>query len=421
MGRFYAIWAGDGLSDIGTAAFLFMVPVVAVQTLAVPDSELGVLMAIAGGAPALLAASLGSLADRSQPYRSLHLANLLRAGIMGLFGWAIVSGNLSIWILAGVMLATEILSTFYDSLMTTVTPRLVPKAQLTKANAYIEGAATVTSSAGEALGGVLLAVAGSVLITLLNAGSYIVSSLALALFVEPGRLARTEQSHPPERRPRRMLGPAKAHLADLKRNFVIWSAHGVLVKLAIAGTLFNIGLGFVTTLLAPYALNTIGMPVWVFGLLMVPAVLLGVGSPALIGLAVAGLGLWGAVLLAQILAVAGFVAIATAGSFPNTLGIVLLSLGLALVDFAAIVSLVIARSARQQIIPHDVLAGVSGLVRTLTWGFDPIASLTAGIMSSYLLGRQVTIWMAPLFAVVAVFVVLSLKGQGLAELEVDVD
>jgi hypothetical protein len=398
-----------------------MVPVLAVQTLSVSDSELGVLMAIAGGVPALLAASLGVLADRSQPYRSLHLANLVRAAIMGLFTWAIVTGSLSIWLLTGVMLATEILSTYYDSLMTTVTPRLVPKAQLTKANAYIEGAATVTSSAGEALGGVLLTVAGSVLITVLNAGSYIVSSLALALFVKPGELARTEPPHPAERRPRPMVGAATAHLADLKRNFVIWSAHGVLVRLAIAGTLFNIGLGFVTTLLAPYALNTIGMPVWVFGLLMLPAVLLGVGSPALIGLAVPRLGLWGTVLLAQLLAVAGFIAIATAGSFPNALGIALLSVGLALVDFAAIASLVIARSARQQIIPHDVLAGVSGLVRTLTWGFDPIASLTAGIMSSYLLGRQVTIWMAPLFAVVAVFVVLSLKGQGLAELEVDVD
>jgi len=165
--------------------------------------------------------------------------------------------------------------------------------------------------------------------------------------------------------------------------------------MAVAGALFNVAIALVTTLLAPYALEAIGMPVWMFGLLSVPAVALGTLARLLVRMMGVRLGARTTLIAAYIGAAVGFTLIASAGRLPMVGGACILSLGLALIGSGAIISLVIARSARQSLVPAGRVSGVSGLVRTLTWGVDPLTAVLAGFCSTLVFGHDslgMTVW-----------------------------
>lgn len=82
MKKFLPLWAGDFVSDIGTAAYLFIIPVIAVTVFTFNDLELAVLLAVIMIAPGLLSAFLGAAADKLQSYRSMQATNLVRMVLM---------------------------------------------------------------------------------------------------------------------------------------------------------------------------------------------------------------------------------------------------------------------------------------------------------------------------------------------------
>ncbi|MDO4909881.1 MAG: MFS transporter [Corynebacterium sp.] len=380
MRKFYNLWAGDVVSDIGTASFWFIVPVLAVEIMDVPDSQLGLLLGIAGFIPSILSMSIGAIADRTTSYWAMHACNILRAIAMGALAWAAWTENLSLVLMGALMLITDLASNYYDSMIVSITPRIVAKHQLTKANSLVESASAVTSDIGNTLAGVAYSRFGGYPIIAANALSYLYASISLAIFVRPAdcRAVRAKRIDAPNR--------GLAHLADLKFNFDLLRKYPLLIHFMLAIGLYNMSWGFIGTLLTPFALENLGLEVWQLGLLSVPSIVVGICAPLVTHKILARLGAFRSLALTYAMGTVGYALVAIAMFF-GRFSVFSVALGLILVGICAIVGLVIDRTARQALIPHERLAGVSGLVRTVTWGIEPVGAVVAGYLSSDLIGR----------------------------------
>ena len=79
---------------------------------------------------------------------------------------------------------------FFTPALNALTVEIAPRNQLANANSLYGLAGSATRIAGPALGGVLVAVAGSAVVVAVDAATYAVSVLALSLLQMPGTRAR---------------------------------------------------------------------------------------------------------------------------------------------------------------------------------------------------------------------------------------
>lgn len=426
MKYFVRIWLGDVFSDVGTSAYLFVIPLLAVTTFHLSDSALGIMVALLSAAPGILAAPLGAWADRLPAVGTLHLANLARVLLMLLLIFLLLSSKLNIVTLVAVGLVVSGISILYDCVIAGMVPKIVAGSDLTRANSLIEAGATVTSTAGEALGSVMLNRIGAQWVFLLNGISYLGSSIGLLLFSAkarqeglPGRgvNSRMPVSLPPQERiaaKTETTAPTStpedsAQKSSVIANLKLWWSMPTVVALTWSAMLFNAALAFITTLLVPFALENVQLSVWAIGLLSVPAVILGVASPVLITPIERKIGTWATCVTALGGAILGIACFLFSAKFPGTGGGVLIALSLAILDFSAIVSLVVGRSYRQRLVPNDRQAGIAGLIRTITWGVDPLAAVLAGILSAYVLGRELTIAASGIFVIIGLVLLICAK------------
>ncbi|MDO4911438.1 MAG: MFS transporter [Corynebacterium sp.] len=399
MRKFYNLWAGDVVSDVGTASFWFIVPVLAVEIMEVPDSQLGLLLGAAGFIPSILSMSIGAIADRTTSYWAMHACNFLRAATMGVLAWAAYTENLSLVLMGALMLITDLASNYYDSMIVSITPRIVARQNLTKANSLVESASAVTSDIGSTLAGVAYSRFGGYFIIAGNALSYLYASVSLAIFVRPEdcRAVRTERIKAPNR--------GIAHLADLKFNLDLLRQYPLLVHFMLAIGLYNMSWGFIGTLLTPFALENLGLSVWQLGLLSVPSIAVGIMAPLVTHRVLARLGAYRSLIITYAMGAIGYAFVALAMSF-GKFSVFSVAFGLILVGICAIMGLVVDRTARQALIPHERLAGVSGLVRTFTWGIEPVGAVVAGYLSSELIGRVPALCVAALLCAVSLWIII---------------
>lgn len=410
MRQFLKIWIGDSVSDLGTAAYIFSIPIIAVSVMHVSDYELGWAMAFMMSGPGLLAASLGAFADRAPAYWTLHATNATRAALMVVLVYLALTHTLSLWALVILAFAVSCLSVFYDSLIAAVVPRMVRDDELTRVNSYIEAGSTATSAAGEVVAGWILSALGGLWVFALNGVSYLFSSAALLLYRDrsifelPKGSASLADGSPTAEAP-------GSHIDDVRKNVRIWRTYTPIVSLTVSAALFNFSLAITTTLLVPFALHDVRIAVWQVGLLSVPGVLLGVASPAVVPRLETMFGSWLTCFGAQLFSVLGVCIVCLSALTPGTRGAVILSAGLAVLEFSAVCSLVVGRAFRQRVVPAHRQAGVAGVVRSITWGVDPIGAVFAGAASSHLLGRVPTLVAAGVISAAGALVLLRARSE----------
>lgn len=388
------------VSDIGTASFWFIVPVIAVEVMEVPDSELGLLLGLAGFIPSILSMNIGAIADRTTSYWAMHACNLVRALTMGVLAWAAWADHLSLLLMGILMLITDLASNYYDSMIVSLTPRIVERRNLTKANSLVESASSVTSDIGNALSGMAYSRLGTYPIILFNALSYLYASISLALFLRPKDCVR-----PRVKREFVSKNTFIEHCIDLKKNFDLLRNYPLLMHSMTGIALYNMAWGFIGTLLTPYALENLDLSVWQLGLLSVPSIIVGLLSPFFTHKALERFGAYTCLVFTYLLGTIGYGFIALAILF-GSYSVVAVSFGLILVGICAIIALVVDRSARQALIPHERLAGVSGFVRTITWGIEPVGAVMAGYLSTNLIGRIPALCVTALLCGAALWVII---------------
>ncbi len=190
----------------------------------------------------LLGGVAGVFADRWDRKRTMIAADLLLAA--GLLPLLLVRGAAQIWIVFAVMFWEGSVQQFFSPAEQAMVPRLVPDDELLTANAVNGQVSNVSRLAGAALGGILAAAGGIVAVTLIDAASFLVSAVLLALVRTSGRTACPEG------------GSVRARLAqvgaDLRDGLRLAMRNQVLRALMFFALVTSVGEGTMSTLFTPF-------------------------------------------------------------------------------------------------------------------------------------------------------------------------
>jgi MFS family permease len=176
--RFLQLWVGQGFSFVGDAVSMVALVVLVVQIAGSASAVGGAL--VARLLPTLASPLAGVLSDRLDRRIVLVASDLARAVLV--LGIVFVRDLVVLYLLIFLM---GLARTFFTPTIRAAFPSVVGGGDLTRANALISGAFSVSIMAGPALGGLLVASLGVDAAFLLDAVTYLVSAALLSRIALP--------------------------------------------------------------------------------------------------------------------------------------------------------------------------------------------------------------------------------------------
>ena len=183
--RFYAGFVTSLLgSSMSTVAIAW-----AVLDSRVSATGLGLVFTATVVPQVLLLPLAGAIADRLGRRRVMIGADALRCAAQATLAVALAAGRPQLWLFILLAWLGGMGTAFFTPALNALTIEIAPRNQLANANSLYGLASSATRIAGPALGGVLVAVAGSAVVVAVDAATYAVSVLALSLLQlpSPGR------------------------------------------------------------------------------------------------------------------------------------------------------------------------------------------------------------------------------------------
>jgi MFS family permease len=361
---FWQLWASAASSNLGDGISKTAFPLLAAALTRDPVAVS--LLLVAFFLPWLfLALPSGAILDRVDRSRAMVIANGVRAAIVVALGVAVVTGVVSLPLLYLAALLLGAAETISDTAYRAVLPAVVDKRDLDRGNGYLQGAELVPDAfLGAPIASVTFAIAASSPF-FLGAGGFAVSAVAAS------RLPPT----PPDRG-----SDAQTGLGALRHEIaegIRWLAgHEVLRGLVLMGAAMGlVGSGY-NAIVVLYALEVLGVPESLFGLLVVTLAIGGVIGSLTATTVSRRLGRSGALRIAVLVGGLAFIALGVVG---NALIAAVL---FAISSWSVLVWNVLTMSLRQQLIPEALFGRVQGAWRTLVWGAMPVGALIGGLVAA---------------------------------------
>ena len=373
---FVRLWISDTTKWIGLFTSGLALQLLLIQDLGADQTDLG-LVKSAQWLPMLLFGLLaGVLIDRVRRLPVLVAGDAVCAAAFGAIGVLGITGHLTVPLVAALMFVVGLASLSATAAHQSFLPRLVPVAELPRANARIEQSMTAAESVGPLLAGVLVRALSAPIAVLVNAGTYAVSALVLSTI-------RVREPAPASRGDR--------HLGRELAEGARWVyRHRTLMPYAVGLHTWFFFNSAVMTILVFYASEELGLGPVAIGLVLASAGVtgvLGAGlSPRLadrFGLgAVACLGGWTAPLAFALTALAptgstGLVVL-VAGQLVNGLGNGLRG--------------PLEMSYRNAITPDRLRARMNATIRSFNWGTITVSAPLAGWFAATY-GNRPTLWL----------------------------
>ena len=380
LGRnFGRLWVAAAFSNLADGLGRTAVPLIA-TTLTSDPLAIATLGALAFLPWLVFGLPAGMLVDRFDRRIIMAAANTLRGGAAVALALLTVNDELTIWALFAGVLVFGAGETLFDNATNAVIPALVPRSGLDRANGRVQAAQiTIDSFLAQPVAGVLFAVALALPLWLGALGYLVPIILALLLPVAAARPRRAADDTRP-------ASPISTRAA-LR---YLWQ-HRYLRALVIFTSVVGSAFSFAQAATILYFLDTQGVSPAAIGF-----VTAGIGVGALAGSLVAPLlvdrfGRGAVMLSANLLAAMSLALVAAAP------GVALAVLFYALMAFAVSTWNVPWGALRQLIVPGDIFGRVLGVIRSLTWGLFPIATIAGGLVARidlrlpYLIAAGVTL------------------------------
>lgn len=339
---------------------LAAVPLVAVTVLQAGPAEIAVLSALQTLPFLLLALPAGVLADRVSKRGLMAAAEGLRALAIGALLIALMTGSLSIPVLAVLGFIGATGTVVFSVAAPALVPTLIERSAWPAANARLELARSAALVGGPALAGGLVAFAGASPTFVLAAA---VSIGAIVLMLRLPRVAT----------------PPVAARVPLRRQLLegaglVWRSP-LLRPVVLTALFWNLAWFSWQVAYVPYAMNTLGLDAAAVGLtLAVNGVGMVVGAaaaPQLLRRLPLGL----ALLLGPVLSGLGMLAMAGTLLWPSGL---LAALSFFLFGVGPVVWSVGTASVRQAVTPAPLLGRVSAIFLTANMGARPLGAALGG-------------------------------------------
>ncbi|GAA1580099.1 MULTISPECIES: MFS transporter [Kribbella] len=359
-GEFRKLWLGQLVSASGSAVTTVALPLVAVVTLHASAVEMGALSALSIAPHLVFGLLAGVWIDRWSLRRVMIWTDLGRLVLLGSVPAAAALGWLRIEQLYVVAVLTGVLTLLFDTASQTIIPALVPREDLMRANSAALLNLNLASTLGPSAAGLLVQVLTAPFAILVDAASYVVSTVTAYLLREPAR---------PPAQPRsevRLTAGLRVLFGDRMLRPLVTSAAIAAMAGAMQGPL--VVLFLIRELHKSPAF--VGLNLTTFG------------AAAVVGTFVAGpwcarVGIGPCYLSGTFLASLNGVALFTGLTPAILLGQVFAGLGMALFG-------VPQRTLRQAMAPPHLVGQVSASWRTLVIGGQTVGAAGAGVLATAL-------------------------------------
>ena len=388
-GAFRRYWRAEAVSGLGTYVTLFALQTLVVLTLDGSATDVGWLNAARWLPYLVFGLVIGAIVDGRRRLPLMVGTDWVQAGLLvtvPLLWWL---GLLSLPTLLAIVFLYGTAAVVNSAAAMSLVPRLVAPRHLQRAHARLDGTDAAAATAGPALGGVLVGLFGAPLAVLADALTYVYSALTLR------RIALDEP-------PPRTGVTVRALVQDIVDGLRWAYGKSGLLALAIATHGWFAGNAIVGVVIAPYALRTLALTPFEFGL---------VGAAGGVG-AVAGasittrvghlLGTGRTIIACHVITALGVIAMLFAGSAGSVAGaLVVLCLGQGLYGLAMGMSNSHEMSYRQLVTPDELQARTNTTLRSLNRAVVVLIAPIAGVAADAWGIRPMLLVAAAIFALVA--------------------
>ncbi|SCE86732.1 Predicted arabinose efflux permease, MFS family [Micromonospora coriariae] len=366
---FGLLWAGQGVSEFGTAIAGLALPLLAALHLGADSVQLGWLGA-AAMLPWLLALPIGAWMDRVPARPVIVTAELTRAAATLLIPALWLAGSLSLSRLYLLVAVIGLAQVFFETAWGTALPRMVGHGALLAAHSRLESVRSATSVGGPGVAGLLIRAVGPAAALVVDALSYLVSAATAWRALPHGPATVGDQPREP------LLTAIRAGLTVITRT-------PMLRAMALQATIWNSVTGATQALFMLYALRVLGLGPGGIGVLLMIG-----GIGALLGSTTAPMLLrrlaFGPTYIVLVLVACLGTLLTAAVTRPLPVALALVGVGEFLVGVGIAVTRVQAVSLRQTITPAPLLARMLATYRLLAFGTVPLGSVLGGFLGGAL-------------------------------------
>lgn len=366
---FTRFWLGETVSACGTYVTLLALQTLVVLTLDGTAQDVGWLNSARWLPYLAFGLVVGALVDRHRRRPVMITTDLARAALLIAIPVAWGLGVLSLPLLLVVVGLYGTASLVNDAASMSFLPRLVPRVQLQRAHARLDGADAVAQTTGPVLAGLLIKLLGAPLAVLVDALTYLFSALLV------GSLRTADPAPSAPARGRDLRGEIGEGVRWVYRR-------SGLARLAVATHVWFAGNAIVGTVLAPYALVALGLTPFQFGL---TTALAGVGGTVGAALSTVGgrrLGTGGAVIAAHLATAVGVGVMVVAGlGSTGWTSVALLGAGQAAHGFGLVFGNSHEMSLRQALTPDGLQARTNITMRSLNRAVVVVMAPVGGLLA----------------------------------------
>jgi MFS family permease len=378
---FRRLWLGQSVSMLGSEMTVFALPLVAVVTLHANPVEVGYLVAASRLPYLLFGLVVGVWVDNRRKRRTMVLADLGRALLLGSVPLASALHHLTIVQLVLVAFAVGTLTLLFDVAYQTFIPSLVRSDQIVGANSTMEGSRSVAGVLGPAAGGPLVQAFTAPTAMFVDSMSFVVSVVSL-LFI------RTPDPAP--------AGAKRQTLQAAKEGLGVLLGEPRLRLLAVAGALNNFFVSMLFVVYTLYFIRVLGLRPVAIGVIVGLGMLGAVAASVVTKRLNAALGVGPSLITVSLVKAVGVALLAFARG-DGVLSMLTLAIGFSGM-FSGLQSFNISVvSLRQVITPREVLGRVNAANKFLVWVPYTVGALLAGPLGQAGLRLTVALTAAGLF------------------------
>jgi MFS family permease len=261
-GDFMKLWAGQTVSELGSVVTRTAVPLVALLVLGAGPLEMALLVVAASLAVLLVGFFAGAWVDRLRRRPLLIWADAIRAVLLFSVPVAYLAGLLRMEQLYVVVFAEGCLGALFDAAYPAYVPSLIGVDRVVEGNSKLATSSSLAEIGGPGLGGGLVQFIGAPLAILVDAVSFVVSALSLALIRSP------EPRRPTRTSPTRMRDEIVEALQLVRR-------HPILVPLTLRSVFAHVAGSFYGVLYTIYLIDDLHLSPLLLGVVISAG---GVGS-----------------------------------------------------------------------------------------------------------------------------------------------
>ncbi len=376
------LWGGDAFGQFGAQFTMLALPVLAVQSLAASEWQMGLLTAAETAAFLVIGLPAGAWVDRMRKRRVLIVSDLVRALVLGVVVVLALTGHATVPLLIVGAVVISAASVFFDVSHQSYVPGLVGLDHISEGNSKLQATQSVAQIAAPAIAGTLLRFISAPALIAVNVGTYLFSAFAI------GRIKHREELPAPETHL-----PLREAIAEGLR-FVV---HQRYLRRIVATTgLSNFAGSITNAVVVIYALRTLDLGVDAFGAVMSAAAFGGLAGAFTANRLSAWIGEGRVIALSAIAWVPGVALQPLASVLPVPPQLTLI-VGGVISTFFIVVYNVAQVSFRQRVCPPALLGRMNASVRFIVWGTMPLGGLVGGWLG-HTFGVLPTLWVATIGA-----------------------